>query len=81
MNILFKSIKVVDSKSRYHNKTVDVLVEKGFISSIGKSLKSQKLQELKSAVSRFSKTKHLQNLQNLKNLTNLNVTTSKSAIS
>ena len=42
MNILFKSIKVIDSKSRYHNKTVDVLVEKGFISSIGKSLKSQK---------------------------------------
>lgn len=42
MNLLIKSATIVDSKSDYHNKTVDILVEKGIISKIAKSIKNQK---------------------------------------
>ena len=38
MSILFQSVKVIDSQSKYNNKTVDVLVNKGVIKSIGKNI-------------------------------------------
>ena len=42
MSILFQSVKVIDSQSKYNNKTVDVLVNKGVIESIGKNIKPPK---------------------------------------
>lgn len=36
MDILIKSVRVIDQKSAYHNKEVDVLVSKGKIKKIGK---------------------------------------------
>ena len=38
MSMLFQSVKVIDSQSKYNNKTVDVLVNKGVIKSIGKNI-------------------------------------------
>ncbi|MFD1162977.1 dihydroorotase [Hwangdonia seohaensis] len=40
MNILIKSATIIDSKSEFHNSTQDILIEKGVISKIGKSLKN-----------------------------------------
>jgi dihydroorotase len=34
MNVLIKSATIVDSKSEFHNKTQDILVEKGIITKI-----------------------------------------------
>lgn len=34
MNVLIKSARIVDSKSEFHNKTQDILVEKGIITKI-----------------------------------------------
>ena len=42
MNILIKSAIIIDSKSEFHNTTQDLLIEKGVISKIGKSLKNPK---------------------------------------
>lgn len=42
MNILIKSATIIDPKSDYHNKTQDILVEKGVISKISKSIKNPK---------------------------------------
>jgi dihydroorotase len=42
MSILFQSVKVIDSQSKYNNKTVDVLVSKGVIVSIGQSITAPK---------------------------------------
>tara|TARA_Y100000991_G_scaffold185908_1_gene150242 strand:+ start:486 stop:1748 length:1263 start_codon:yes stop_codon:yes gene_type:complete len=42
MSILFQSVKVIDSKSKYNNKTLDVLVNKGIIESIGKNIEPPK---------------------------------------
>ncbi|WP_452220756.1 dihydroorotase [Lacinutrix salivirga] len=42
MNVLIKSATILDSKSEFHNKTVDVLIEKGSISEISKSIKNTK---------------------------------------
>ena len=42
MNVLIKSATVVDSKSDYHNQTIDILIEKGIIAQIGKDLKNPK---------------------------------------
>ena len=42
MSILFQSVKVIDSQSKYNNKIVDVLVNKGFIESIGKNIEPPK---------------------------------------
>ena len=42
MSILFQSVKVIDSQSNYNNKTVDVLVNKGVIESIGKNIETTK---------------------------------------
>lgn len=38
MNALIKSATVVDSKSDFHNETVDILIEKGCISKISKRI-------------------------------------------
>lgn len=38
MNALIKSATIVDSKSDFHNETVDILIEKGHISKISKRI-------------------------------------------
>jgi dihydroorotase len=40
MNTLIKSAKVIDSKSEFNGQTVDILIEKGIISKVGKNLKN-----------------------------------------
>lgn len=42
MNVLIKSATIVDPKSDFHNQTLDILIEKGSISQIGKNLKNPK---------------------------------------
>jgi len=42
MNILIKSATIIDSKSEFHNTTQDVLIEKGIITEISKSIKPPK---------------------------------------
>ena len=39
MNILIKAATIIDSESEFHNKTVDIHIENGFIKDIGKELK------------------------------------------
>ncbi|MDG1476106.1 MAG: dihydroorotase [Vicingaceae bacterium] len=41
MNALIKSAKIIDSNSKFNGETVDILIEKGIISKIGKSLKNR----------------------------------------
>ena len=36
MIVLIRAAKVVDPNSKYHNKVVDILIEKGIIQEIGK---------------------------------------------
>jgi dihydroorotase len=40
MNVLIKSATIIDQKSDFHNKTVDILVEKGVISNISNRIKN-----------------------------------------
>ena len=40
MNVLIKSATILDSKSDFHNKTQDILVENGTISQIADSIKN-----------------------------------------
>lgn len=42
MNVLIKSATIVDTKSDFHNQTLDVLIEKGVITQISKSIKNPK---------------------------------------
>jgi len=42
MNLLIKSATIIDSKSDFHNTTQDILVEKGVITKISKSIKNPK---------------------------------------
>ncbi len=42
MNILIKSAKIIDNRSQHNGKTVDILIEKGMIKQIGKTLKAPK---------------------------------------
>jgi len=42
MNALIKSAKIIDSNSPFNGKTVDILIEKGIIQQIGKSIKNDK---------------------------------------
>ena len=42
MNLLLKSATVIDSKSEFHNTTVDILIEKGIITKIGKRISNPK---------------------------------------
>lgn len=39
MNVLLKSARIIDSSSKFHNETCDVLIEKGKIEKIAKSIK------------------------------------------
>ncbi|MFK7831671.1 MAG: dihydroorotase family protein [Winogradskyella sp.] len=48
MNALIKSATIVDSKSDFHNETVDILIEKGRISKIAKQIPNpKKFKEIK----------------------------------
>ena len=51
MNLLIKEAKIIDPNSKNHNKTMDILIEKGKIKKISKSIKlstnSNKLTEYK----------------------------------
>ncbi|WP_417213488.1 dihydroorotase [Bizionia sp.] len=40
MNVLIKSATIIDSKSDFHNQTVDILIEKGTISQIASTIKN-----------------------------------------
>lgn len=40
MNVLIKSATIIDSKSDFHNQTVDILIEKGTITQIAVSIKN-----------------------------------------
>ena len=42
MNVLIKSATIIDSKSDFHNKTVDILVENNIISNIANRIKNPK---------------------------------------
>lgn len=42
MKVLVKSAKVIDNESPFNNKTVDILIENGYIKEIGPSLNSVK---------------------------------------
>ena len=42
MNALIKSATIVDSKSDFHNETVDILIEKGRITKISKRISNPK---------------------------------------
>ncbi|MDT0558707.1 dihydroorotase [Ichthyenterobacterium sp. W332] len=42
MNLLIKSTTVIDSKSNFHNQTVDILIEKGVITKISKRITNPK---------------------------------------
>ena len=42
MIVLIRAAKVVDPNSKYHNKVVDILIEKGIIQEIEKNLKPPK---------------------------------------
>ncbi len=42
MNILIKSATIIDSKSDFHNQTQDILVEKGVVIKIAKTIKNPK---------------------------------------
>src|SRR6056300_1346320 len=45
MNILIKSATIIDSKIEFHNTTQDILIEKGTITQIAKSIKNPKNQK------------------------------------
>ena len=40
MNVLLKSVTIIDSKSDFHNQTVDILIEKGVISQISNRIEN-----------------------------------------
>jgi dihydroorotase len=40
MNVLLKSATIIDSKSDFHNQTVDILIENGVISNISETIKN-----------------------------------------
>ncbi|GGG45794.1 dihydroorotase [Bizionia arctica] len=40
MNVLLKSTTIIDSKSDFHNQTVDILIENGVITQISKTIKN-----------------------------------------
>ena len=42
MNLLIKSATIIDSKSDFHNQTQDILVEKGVITKIAKTIRNPK---------------------------------------
>ncbi len=46
MNILLKSATIIDSQSEFHNKKLDILIEKGVITKIGKNINAPKAKEI-----------------------------------
>ena len=42
MNLLIRSANVIDKKSEFHNKTVDILIKNGIISNIDTNIKNSK---------------------------------------
>ncbi len=46
MSILIRQAKIVDSQSPFHNKVVDVLIENGKISNIGKNISKKAKKEI-----------------------------------
>lgn len=40
MNVLIKSATILDSKSDFHNQTLDILIEKGIITNVSKRIKN-----------------------------------------
>ena len=40
MNLIIKSATIIDSKSEFHDTTQDILIEKGVISKIAKTIKN-----------------------------------------
>jgi dihydroorotase len=42
MNVLIKSATIIDSRSDFHNKTQDILIEKGIITNISNKVKNPK---------------------------------------
>jgi dihydroorotase len=42
MNVLIKSATIIDSRSDFHNKTQDILIEKGVITNISTKIKNSK---------------------------------------
>ncbi|MFE3871200.1 dihydroorotase family protein [Flavobacterium sp. ZS1P70] len=48
MKIIIREVKIIDSKSPFHNQTLDILIVDGFIKKIGKSLpNSENAEEIK----------------------------------
>ncbi len=48
MKLIIRDAKIIDSKSPFHNKTVDILIVDGFIQKIGTSLpNSENIEEIK----------------------------------
>tara|TARA_B100000945_G_C20394425_1_gene604038 strand:- start:327 stop:1592 length:1266 start_codon:yes stop_codon:yes gene_type:complete len=47
MNLLIKSVKIIDPNSKHNNKIMDVLIEKGKIKKIAKSIKNKSNTEYK----------------------------------
>lgn len=45
MSLVLKSVEVVDVNSKYHGKVVDILIEKGQITQIGKGISAKKVFE------------------------------------
>jgi dihydroorotase len=41
MKLIIRDAKIIDSKSPFHNKTVDILIVDGFIKKMGTSLPNQ----------------------------------------
>ena len=46
MKILLRAAKIIDSKSSFHNKTLDILIHNGYIKTIGTSLVNDGAQEI-----------------------------------
>src|SRR5690606_2785467 len=42
MNIILKKAKIIDSRSKYHNRVVDIKIENGIITGIAQSIKTEK---------------------------------------
>jgi dihydroorotase len=46
MKILLRAATIIDSKSPFHNKTMDILIQDGYIKQIGVALQTNGAQEI-----------------------------------
>jgi len=46
MSLLLRSVKVLDARSKFHKKKVDVLIANGVIERIGKNLREKDAKEV-----------------------------------